>query len=104
MWLTLSADLKVSSQILARRCLADKDVIIADGSLFDVPGESESGMRFDRNMRLCWAWEDEWKLKEGVKRIGEVVISLSEKSDYAETADNDLLVASKGRATLAGSK
>lgn len=30
---------------------------------------------FDGHMRLCFAWEEEWKLEEGVRRVERVASS-----------------------------
>jgi len=49
----------------------DEDVIVAPGPIFEVPGDKEA-VGFDGHVRLCFAWEDEWKLEEGVRRLGKV--------------------------------
>jgi DNA-binding transcriptional MocR family regulator len=50
----------------ARIC-ADKGVIVAPGAMFEVPGDSS--VRFEGNVRLCFAWESEVDLEEGVRRM-----------------------------------
>jgi DNA-binding transcriptional MocR family regulator len=55
----------------ARVCAeAEKGVIVAPGAMFEVPGDRS--VAFDRNVRLCFAWESEENLEEGVKRMGDV--------------------------------
>ena len=44
-----------------------------------VPGDSD--IKFDGNIRLCWAWEDEWKLEEGIKRIGHIAKKMLEEGE-----------------------
>jgi len=74
-WLALPKPL--TADILARRC-KDEGVIVAQGGVFEVPGDEEAA-RFDGHIRLCFAWEEEWKLDEGVRRIGEVVRRMLEE-------------------------
>ena len=76
-WLTLPTALKASAKTLAKRCIEDANVIIAAGNIFEVPGDNEGDLtKFDRNVRFCWAAEEEDKLDEGVKRVGGVVRNL----------------------------
>lgn len=75
-WLRLPSDLKVSAKTLAKTCVDEEDVVIAGGNIFEVPGDDSA--KFDREVRLCWAWEDEWKLEEGVQRVAGVVARLLE--------------------------
>ncbi|KAK4545225.1 hypothetical protein LTR36_003404 [Oleoguttula mirabilis] len=81
-WLALPASL--SATRLAQRCkhCGDDDdaVIIAPGPIFEVPGD-ESAAGFDGHVRLCFAWEEEWKLAEGVRRVGEVAKRMLEDHD-----------------------
>jgi hypothetical protein len=44
-----------------------RGVIVAPGAMFEVPGDSS--VQFDGNTRLCFAWESEANLVEGVKRM-----------------------------------
>lgn len=47
-------------------------MVVAPGPIFEVPGD-EDAAGFEGHVRLCFAWEEEWKLGEGVRRVGEVV-------------------------------
>lgn len=76
MWLRLPQELRVSAKTLAKKCMDQQNVVIAGGNIFEVPGDVSA--KFDREVRLCWAWEDEWKLEEGVRRVAEVVVKLLE--------------------------
>jgi DNA-binding transcriptional MocR family regulator len=92
-WLTLPTDLRVSAKTLAKKCMDEEKVIIAGGNIFEVPGDN--GMeetRFDRNVRLCWAWEEEWKLEEAVKRVALVVKSLLEEGGGDESRESEEFV------------
>lgn len=42
-------------------------MIVAPGAMFEVPGDE--GVKFDGNVRLCFAWEEEQRLVEGVRRM-----------------------------------
>ncbi|KAK5164581.1 Valine--pyruvate aminotransferase [Saxophila tyrrhenica] len=79
-WLSLPEGLK--ADILATRAKADANVIIAPGSMFEVPGDD--GLKFETSIRLCWAYEDEEKLEEGVKRIGEVARVMLDEAEKGE--------------------
>ncbi|KAI0396733.1 PLP-dependent transferase [Xylariaceae sp. FL0594] len=72
---------------IADRCLADEDLRIGHGELFAVQGDSGGGdeeeeeeaqsegmaSRFDDAIRLCFAWEDEEDLVDGVRRLARVI-------------------------------
>ncbi|KAI0600042.1 pyridoxal phosphate-dependent transferase [Biscogniauxia sp. FL1348] len=57
---------------IAERCRKDEDLQVGWGGLFEVHGD-EAAARFERDLRLCFAWEDEDDLVEGVARLGRVV-------------------------------
>lgn len=56
---------------LARVCRDEEGVIVAHGGMFEVPGDE--GVKFEGNVRLCFAWEEVERLVEGVKRVGRAV-------------------------------
>lgn len=75
MWLRLPAGVRAAE--LVRRAKEDADVIVAPGSIFEVPryeeqAEGES-VEFENEIRLCFAWEAEGNLEEGVRRLGAVL-------------------------------
>ncbi|KAK5726025.1 Valine--pyruvate aminotransferase [Elasticomyces elasticus] len=93
-WLALPA--KMSAEVLARRCREEAGVIVAPGSIFEVP--SNENVVFDGFVRLCFAWEEESRLEEGVKRIGEVANKMLNGSDEpirSSTTDGSALDAFK---------
>ncbi|KAI0432067.1 pyridoxal phosphate-dependent transferase [Xylaria sp. FL1042] len=61
-----------SAQAIADRCRADEDLMIGNGELFAVYGDEEAA-RFGNAIRLCFAWEDEEDLVDGVQRLGRVM-------------------------------
>ena len=78
-WLLLPEGLKAEQ--LGQRCMKE-NVVIATGKIFEVPGDEK--VKFEKHVRLCWAWEDEWKLEEGMKRIGEVAKRVLAESEQEE--------------------
>ncbi|KAI1352339.1 pyridoxal phosphate-dependent transferase [Xylaria sp. FL0043] len=74
-WMTLphgTGKVWPSAQAIADRCRADEDLMIGNGELFAVYGDEEA-VRFDDAIRLCFAWEDEEDLVDGVQRLGRVI-------------------------------
>ena len=70
-WIDLPGPLR--SADVAQRTKIDQNVIVAPGQMFQVPGDETEANRFLRQLRLCFAWEDEEKLAEGVMRLGKVI-------------------------------
>ncbi|TGJ86753.1 hypothetical protein E0Z10_g2017 [Xylaria hypoxylon] len=61
-----------TARAIADRCRASEDLMIGNGELFAVHGD-EDAVRFDHAIRLCFAWEDEQDLVDGVERLGRVI-------------------------------
>ncbi|KAI5922518.1 pyridoxal phosphate-dependent transferase [Camillea tinctor] len=57
---------------IAERCREEESLQVGWGGLFEVHGDEEAA-RFERDIRLCFAWEDEKDLVEGVERLGRVI-------------------------------
>ncbi|KAI1261075.1 PLP-dependent transferase [Xylariaceae sp. FL1019] len=57
---------------IAERCRATEDLMIGNGELFAVHGD-EAAAPFNHAIRLCFAWEDEEDLVNGVERLGRVI-------------------------------
>jgi DNA-binding transcriptional MocR family regulator len=74
-WITLP--MGVDAETVSERCKAEEELVVAPGRLFEVTGagreREEEEIRFERGLRLCFAWVEEEDLKEGVKRLSEVV-------------------------------
>jgi DNA-binding transcriptional MocR family regulator len=61
-----------SAHMLSQKASRDKSVIVGDGNFFNVRGDSDK-LGFDTNIRLCFAWEAEDRMVEGVRRLGEII-------------------------------
>ena len=72
LWLTLPQSL--NSTKVDKRALAEENLTIISGPLFKVEGDTQSeNMQFGNDLRLCYAWEDEEVLEEGVIRLARVI-------------------------------
>lgn len=60
---------------IARRAMEDENLVVSPGSMFEVKGD-EGSARFEKSLRLCFSWEEEEALVEGVARLGRVVQAL----------------------------
>jgi DNA-binding transcriptional MocR family regulator len=78
-WLDLPAAL--TGDALAERALADGNVRIGSGTLFQIEGDcSEHRRSFAGSIRLCFAWERFEVLDEGVRRLADVVRCMADTS------------------------
>ena len=68
-WLLLPTN--ISAIELSSLCLSQENLIIAPGHLFEVQGDAT--LQFQHEARLCFAWEKEGELREGVERMGKVL-------------------------------
>ncbi|KAI8632008.1 pyridoxal phosphate-dependent transferase [Xylariaceae sp. FL1651] len=76
-----------TARAIADRCRADEDLLIGHGELFAVHGD-EAAVRFDDAIRLCFAWENEEDIVDGVERLGRVIRKmLKEEPKNWETED-----------------
>ncbi|KAL6705633.1 Valine--pyruvate aminotransferase [Coniothyrium glycines] len=71
-WMTLPSPLKGAE--LAQRGKEEENVVVAKGEIFEIPGDNQiAGTSFAGSVRLCFAWEDEQLLAEGIERLAEVI-------------------------------
>lgn len=49
-----------------------ENLIVAHGNMFEVWGDEKSAL-FRRQIRVCFAWEDEDKLTSGIYRLSKVI-------------------------------
>ncbi|KAI1078204.1 pyridoxal phosphate-dependent transferase [Whalleya microplaca] len=70
-WVTLPAP-GPTARAVAERCKREEKLMVGWGDMFEVHGD-EKAVRFEREVRLCFAWEDEEDLVEGVERLGRVL-------------------------------
>ncbi|EGR51831.1 Aspartate/tyrosine/aromatic aminotransferase [Trichoderma reesei QM6a] len=95
-WLTLTRG--PTAVMVSDAALKEENVIVGRGNMFAVKGD-EDGARFDENIRLCFSWEPEEDLVEGVKRLGELIGRMQGDTDHyerlaAQTKDSDRPVSS----------
>ncbi|KAK4574983.1 Valine--pyruvate aminotransferase [Recurvomyces mirabilis] len=69
-WLSLPP--RLSATELTQRCKEEENVIVAPGTIFEVPGDQGGRLGFDGHVRLCFAWEEEGKLAQGVQGMARV--------------------------------
>ncbi|KOS41110.1 hypothetical protein ACN38_g8045 [Penicillium nordicum] len=78
-WAQLPAPLSAST--LAPISLQAHGVKVATGGIFQVQGDPSSDQaELDRYIRLCFAWEEEGRLTEGVRRLACAMLEILEKS------------------------
>ncbi len=70
LWLQLPAGL--DAELVAERAREEEELVVAPGRLFEVTGD-EAAARFPEHVRLCFSWEEEENIVEGVERLGSVV-------------------------------
>lgn len=70
-WLFLPEALQGRAADVTKRCLDEESLIVSSGRSFQVPGDREG--EFDSNIRLCFAWEAQTDLVEGVSRLAAVL-------------------------------
>jgi len=74
-WLCLPNGL--SGDSVMARASEEEELVVAAGSMFEVPGDSEEiGTHFESYLRICFAWEDETQLACGIERLSRVITSL----------------------------
>lgn len=72
-WLSLPAPLQAEEvAMIAKR---DENLVMAPGPIFAVYGD-EKAVDLVRNVRICFSWEEEGKLADGIRRLGQVICRL----------------------------
>lgn len=72
LWLTLPSDMR--AEYLCEKALQEENLVIMPGTQFRVEGdESNPETQFTNSIRLCFAYEDEELLAEGVSRLAQVI-------------------------------
>ncbi|MCJ1302021.1 hypothetical protein MMC08_004822 [Hypocenomyce scalaris] len=72
-WFSLPEPLRADD--VAERAKDDENTIIAQGSLFGVYGDVRQG-DLEREVRVCFSWEEEARLVEGIERLARVIRSM----------------------------
>ncbi|RMZ68613.1 aminotransferase [Pyrenophora seminiperda CCB06] len=71
-WLTLPLPLEGAA--VAQRAKEDVNLAVAQGKMFEVPGDNEyTGTCFGNDVRVCFAWEEEEMLAEGIERLATII-------------------------------
>jgi DNA-binding transcriptional MocR family regulator len=77
-WVQLPAT--VDATRLCQYALGEQNLVLGNGEIFAVPGQDSLGKDLQRRLRLCFMWEDEERLVEGVERLGAVLKGLIESN------------------------
>jgi DNA-binding transcriptional MocR family regulator len=72
-WITLPA--QVSAKYFAIQAASAENVVVAPGHLFEIPSGKKI-LRFDREIRVCYAWEREEALGLGVEKLGSILATI----------------------------
>lgn len=74
-------DCSASGPAIAKTALEKYNVKIAPGGIFSVPDDPESKIRGEdtylHGARLCWAWNEEVVLVDGIKRLANAILDAS---------------------------
>ncbi|KAL2047948.1 hypothetical protein ABVK25_011177 [Lepraria finkii] len=94
-WLTLPKPLSANGvAMLAKK---DRNLVIAPGNIFAITGDKKPAGLF-RQVRVCFSWEQEEMLAEGIRRLGWVISSIQtsrghhKKAETQPPGDTDSLV------------
>ncbi|KAK2060169.1 aminotransferase [Colletotrichum caudatum] len=79
----------MSSREAAVRAKETEELVIGHGGQFEVHGDEDSA-RFDREIRLCFSWEPEEDVVEGVKRLGAVLRAMKDGIQWKSTSGLDV--------------
>ena len=69
-WLSLPAP--IQAEEAAMRARQEENLIIAPGPIFAVYGD-EKAVDLARKVRVCFSWEEEAMLAEGIQRLAQVI-------------------------------
>ncbi|KAJ4337294.1 Valine--pyruvate aminotransferase [Didymella glomerata] len=79
-WLTLPDGMEGGA--LVERAREDENVVVAQGELFEIPGDSgHPRTSFKNDIRVCFAWEDEDALIEGIERLATVIKTMQHEQN-----------------------
>ncbi|KAF2423798.1 PLP-dependent transferase [Tothia fuscella] len=82
-WLDLPT--RINAPLLSRRARDTVSLIVAEGALFQVPGDKTC--LFPYSLRLCFAWEEEEKLEEGITRLADVLKAMLAEPEGINSRD-----------------
>ena len=95
-WLSLPTPLNAAE--VASCASEDESLIIAPGPIFGVYGD-EKVVDLERKVRVCFSWEEEANLAEGIERLGRVITRMqrSRSVDQSVMADPSRTSSSVGK-------
>lgn len=74
LWLKLPDTVPFTAKEVAERALEEEKLVVSPGENAEVSGEGEEAkIRFPKHLRVCFSWEKEKDLVEGVERLGRVM-------------------------------
>ncbi|KAF4304799.1 aminotransferase [Botryosphaeria dothidea] len=82
-WILLPSPVKGAE--VARVAKEQENLIVAEGELFEVPGDA-ARVNFPCDIRLCFSWEEVDRLGEGIERLARVISQL-QRGDAAVDQD-----------------
>ncbi|KAF9734582.1 aminotransferase [Paraphaeosphaeria minitans] len=98
-WLTLPSG--IESTVVVQRAKEEENVVVAQGEIFEVPGDTKhAGTHFENDIRMCFAWEDEDVLGEGIERLARVIRTLQreQQDGGAQSAQSSMQHATEASA------
>ena len=84
-WLSLPSTL--AADVVASRCKEEENLIIAQGSLFGVWGDPRDDLK--SCVRLCYSWEAEELLEQGIKKLSVVLLRMLEERRSGNRCSSD---------------
>lgn len=75
-----------SSDLIADVALREDNLVIGHGNMFAVRGDEEYAS-FEDYIRLCFAWESEEDLVDGVRRLGRILARMGENKEYYQSLE-----------------
>jgi DNA-binding transcriptional MocR family regulator len=61
----------VDAEVVTSKAKSEEELILAPGKIFEVQGDES--VKFPNGLRLCFSWEAEEDLVEGISRLAKVV-------------------------------
>ncbi|RDA92152.1 hypothetical protein CP533_5628 [Ophiocordyceps camponoti-saundersi (nom. inval.)] len=80
-WLSATTTPLPPPKLIAEAAMRDANLVIGPGTMFEVRGDDRR-TRFEAEIRLCFAWEEEDALVQGVQRLGLLLKRMREDRKY----------------------
>jgi DNA-binding transcriptional MocR family regulator len=79
----------IDSEEVASRAKDQENLIVAPGAIFEVQGDK--GVTFPGGIRLCFSWEEEGDLEEGVVRLGRIIREVMSSASRNKGKDGNVI-------------